>query len=536
LKVLLVAVYADSKAEAMEEIGISFIASYLRKYGHEVEILGSSLSNVNYSHIVEFAPNLIGVTIYHFTKNVVLKFCERVNKILPETTLCAGGYFPTYNDDILMKDFPMVSFALRGEGEGVFLDLVNALEEDRDFSNIKGLTYRCGNDYIRNEDRKEMVDIDTIPSPDRTILNERKLKIALVSTSRGCGGNCSFCVNNSFWHKWRGKSVENVIDELSDLVAAGHKNFNFIDCSFEDIDRKCTRMDALVQGIIDMKADISYYIDIRAELCRKVTPEMIQRLKKSGLAGVLVGIETANEFDNKLYHKIATVQDKHDVVDLFQKYDIDVNIGFINFNPYSTIEGLKSNIEYLHKYGFACNFETFKNRLMVFKGCALYQKIVDDGLLIHDNSLAPYNYVYINKDIEALALFMNEYLDEWNRENSLIDRVYFYTDYFNMIIRNNKQIFERMNSEEAIQIVDQCMKSIKRILNELNDRNYKWVNQLIDVAANGWNHDKAIEIMNNNMTEEMINSIINRLDDQQYEYMNQIIDLGERFEEVVLNQ
>lgn len=58
-----------------------------------------------------------------------------------------------------------------------------------------------------------------------------------VSTSRGCFSSCLFCSVAAFWRtsegvKWRGRSINNIVDELEQLYHKGARYFKFVDDSF----------------------------------------------------------------------------------------------------------------------------------------------------------------------------------------------------------------------------------------------------------------------------------------------------------------
>src|ERR687886_2215521 len=56
----------------------------------------------------------------------------------PELQIIWGGYFPTQHAETILKS-PFVDFVVRGHGEIVFLNFLNALATDADYRGIAGL-------------------------------------------------------------------------------------------------------------------------------------------------------------------------------------------------------------------------------------------------------------------------------------------------------------------------------------------------------------------------------------------------------------
>lgn len=62
-------------------------------------------------------------------------------------------------------------------------------------------------------------------------MEEFQFTTAIMSTSRGCTRNCSFCSSPDFWRQrkvcWRGRSPENIADEI-ELIVEKYNIHNFV--------------------------------------------------------------------------------------------------------------------------------------------------------------------------------------------------------------------------------------------------------------------------------------------------------------------
>ena len=104
---------------------------------------------------------------------------------------------------------------------------------------------------------------------------------------------------------------------------------------------------------------IKFFINLRSEQIDEESIKCIDKLNDVGLCNVFVGLESWLEKDLRLYNKIAKKEDNVRAVNIINDYCkkrnkkniLNFEYGFINFNPYSTIEGVKENITLLKKFG-----------------------------------------------------------------------------------------------------------------------------------------------------------------------------------------
>ena len=115
----------------------------------------------------------------------------------------------------------LVDFGVIGEGEETFLELVNALNENKMdiISVIPGLIFKNGKQIVRTP-KRPLIDMDTLPidrfgliDVDKYIFKKSSLlsdrELDLGETSRGCCWECAYCYNAAFFgRKWRSMSKE----------------------------------------------------------------------------------------------------------------------------------------------------------------------------------------------------------------------------------------------------------------------------------------------------------------------------------------
>ena len=507
-KILLLSVLTEKNAIITEEIGICSIAAFLEKDGFEVALINSTRSYLDFEQIYKAKPDLIGVTMYSTTENVVFETCKTIKEKLPDVKFTIGGYWPTLYGKKLLEKYSLYDYAICGEGELAFRDLANAIEFGRDVSTIGNLLYRENNRIIENQRQELIEDLDSLPFPRRDLLLNNKLKYAYISTSRGCMASCSFCWHENFWgtkghNRWRGRSPQNIVAEIKEIVDKyGVNRFWFIDDSFEDYDKgNSNRMWDIAQLIVDEGLDITYETYFRSEVYKRFDDEKMKLIKDSGLVGIVFGTESGNEEDLKLYNKPASVIDNLRSIEYFRENDIAVDIGFINFNPYSTFENLRKNIDFLEKTKFASVLYYIVERCGITEFSSLYYKLKEDDLLIKEENLGCYSYHYVNEDIGKLSKFL--YYKYHENENS---KEYFYAKKIGSIIREEFKIINYLKrsfgeqSDVIRQIIIENENRAWEYLERINSSNAQCFRELLDMAEKGFSQTSA-----ENITEKYLN-------------------------------
>lgn len=125
-------------------------------------------------------------------------FAEKIKETYPACCIIFGGHGVSGNVDFLKKH-PFVDFAVCGEGEHAFSDLLKGLMSNSGYGDIDNLAYRTENGIIQNRTNSNY-EVEHYPSPYLTgiidnILNKHPtVKFhAIIETNRGCPYSCAFC-------------------------------------------------------------------------------------------------------------------------------------------------------------------------------------------------------------------------------------------------------------------------------------------------------------------------------------------------------
>lgn len=481
MKGLLVTLTPKGAFDHLEDLGAAYVAGYLKKQGIECRFLQLTEDLFEPERCAGGRFDYILFTLYNVTKRKVYEACKIIKNAAPDIKIIVGGSEVTINRKLILEECEYIDYAIKGEGEVTAYELLKAIEKSEAVCNIEGVLYREEGQVLENGDRELVENISSLPWPDRSYLTDKKLTVASITTSRGCMGNCSFCMTHDIWHTWRGRAVDDVIEEIKYLYNEfGIDCINFTDASFEDPDSDCERMTQLLDSIIALDFKLYFSVDFRADFIRRCSPEILKKLIKAGLSRVVVGIEAANESDLKLYGKRATLGQNYAIAELFMNAGVPFYPGFINFNPYSSVETIEENLKFFDRFKLGGRVTLFATELSAFKGSRIYSKIAADGMLDAKDG----TYHYKNPEIKCLIDFLREEIDKLNRNGvhviQEIDSNLEKADVLSYVLKKRIIELNSADKEDIESIFDVFSENFKAIREELNAICIEWYRKLLD--------------------------------------------------------
>ncbi len=253
-----------------------------------------------------------------------------------------GGFHPTARPDEVLAN-ASVDAVIVGEGDVSFRELVR----QGPCKEVPGLVYREGGGLVSTDPAPLIRDIDTIPFPLRSLRPLRygekgeNYTIDTIYTSRGCPWNCSFCANEIMHGRWRGRSPENVVEEIALLHDPVKKKLLKIwDANFlTNINRAEAICDLMLErGLTNFRimTETRARDIVRAE-------HMLDKLYRIGLRKVGLGIESPNEQTLALMNKKNAKDDIRTALDLLRKKGIGAE-GYFVIGHYT--ETMKDTMRY----------------------------------------------------------------------------------------------------------------------------------------------------------------------------------------------
>lgn len=243
-------------------------------------------------------PDVIGFSCYIWNIEETIPIINMLKKINPNLTIVLGGPEVSYDTDYWMKRIPEVDVIVIGEGEATFKDLLHALQENRNFSDVNGIAYR-ENGEIKFTYPREKMNLNDIPSPFRfeEDLPNLAKRVTYVETSRGCPFSCQFCLS-SIEVGVRYFNIDRMKDEILFLMNHGAKTIKFVDRTFNI--RKSYAME-MFQFLIDHHREgCVFQFEITADIMRPEVLEFLNEHAPPGLFRFEIGVQSTNDETNKL--------------------------------------------------------------------------------------------------------------------------------------------------------------------------------------------------------------------------------------------
>jgi hypothetical protein len=173
-------------------------------------------------------------------------------------------------------------------------------------------------------------------------------KHEVIVTSRGCDGSCTFCANGSVHGRWRGRSAENVVQELKQLYEQNPDLMIHIwDANFmQDGDRVAKIIELIKANNIHFK----YFCEMRVDNITHY-PDLIKGLSEIGMEWIAIGIESPNQDRLKRLKKGITTTTVEKACQILKVNNIKI-VGYLMIgDPEETIEQMKEYPVYGHTLG-----------------------------------------------------------------------------------------------------------------------------------------------------------------------------------------
>lgn len=358
-----------STKSPMSPLGLAFIAGTLEKENYEVKILDNYLEKFNpesfLKKVRKYDPDVVGITCHVEDRFGAFKTAKLLKDLNPNIKIIFGGPFPTICHKQIIEDIPSVDIVVRHEGEVTFVELLNSIKNEKDFDNVRGITYKRNNNIKINKDRPFIKDLDELPWPAFHLLEIKRYPSYLEEYSkhflgeydkekirytaslifgRGCPFNCQFCSSKEMWKRtYRIISPENAVSQINYFVEKGIDGFAFWDDHLT-LNKKWFM--EFADEIKKEKIDIQFKCLGRVD---SINEEVGRTLHEIGCRMITLGIENGSPRILKIMNKKITPQQSENAVALLYKNEICSYGGCIVNNPGEKLDDITLSLKFFKK-------------------------------------------------------------------------------------------------------------------------------------------------------------------------------------------
>lgn len=392
--------------------GSRLLSAVLKQQGHQVFMiflpvkLDDSENQLQPLHEVLCSVAIVMISVYSHGVFMAAQITRFVRRKYPGMKIFWGGPHcigaPRWGLDYADG----VCFA---EGDEAVVELTNAIESGRDYSNVKSMAFNINGVQQINEPNLPFYDLNSLPYPDYELegqyvfdgklrrLSKDNLQVYSghysfglptywTLTERGCPNMCAYCGNTCYAALYgrnpvRFRNVKDVVWEVNQLL---DKMDIFDAVAFGDDDFLLRPLDDIEEFAHLYKKMIGIPFFILAS-ARGINGEKLEALLDAGMKIIQLGVQSGSQrVVEDVFNRNISVKTTRAAVRKIRPYlkshDLQMNLDFIIDNPYETKEDILQTYRYISKLPTGrLRLNLF--RLTFFPGTPLYKRALSDGYI-----------------------------------------------------------------------------------------------------------------------------------------------------------
>lgn len=395
-----------------EPVGALCMVGFLRSLGY-----AATLECLSYYHgnlgrladrILDGRYDLVGLSsVTSLTMERTLELAGALRRRGYRGCMLGGGIHPTLNYPSYLQNGGLDAVVL-GDGEPAMQQLLPRLESGVDLHDLPGFAFPGpdGGPVVTSPGvRVTDLDRQALLPPDyrdhlAKIFRPKDLQ-GVIPSSRGCYGNCTYCLTPGYLNANRGgprhrtassTRIVEVMRRLHDEY--GIRRFNLMgDCIFSRGEAGIAQMSQLADALSDPGPSLEFSLLLRADFDGpRAAGKQISRLIQRGLKSVFVGIESFEDKDLAFYRKaidsasmakfLAVLQERGFRCDAGA--DLRLKCGLILFHPDTELAAISRHIAIARQLQLPP--KRFLRKLLFFDHTAIAEHYAKQGYCVADCS------------------------------------------------------------------------------------------------------------------------------------------------------
>ncbi len=512
MRLHLVQLYSEEQSPSSAPYSIEVLAGHVEARAASWEVsmsvldnrtVGGALDLVNL--VVREGVDVLGVSVMQGTYDLA----HELLTLLYRDTACSSGQpqivlgntLPTYRPNSFLERYPNV-LIVKGFGEDSLVRILERRTQPYARRNLlaargQGLLARYADidnlvmmlDGARHETAVRWPSGYVIP----TWVDPHRY-FARVEASRGCHYDaCTFCTRPPRAPgaaKWVQYPIDMVVATVKRLRDAGVTRFTFCDEDFIGNDRdRCMALAERLGELGNVPAfsfstRVDNVVDLKGEpegnLARR---RLFEKLRDVGLSLVFCGAESFCSRQLKRYAKKSTPEGNVRAIRLLQELGLQVEVGFIPFDPFATLQDLEENVRVLDQHELWRVTSQTLSEMDVQAGAPMETWLQRRNLLIsYDDNNMTYSYRFQDPVVARVAQLCRS----WKQE----------TDYAYRLVRNAQRM------ALYAEFPNDVMTEVKRL-------NFEFLKATVALARDGaWGESAAVRRRFERQREAVIDGMI----------------------------
>jgi hypothetical protein len=247
-----------------------------------------------------------------------------------------------------------------------------------------------------------------------------------------------------------------------------------------------------------LASEIKWKISCRVD---DLEPDILESMINHGLMAVYLGVESGNDQGLLTLNKHVSVKQNFAAIDLLKSRNVAMAIGFMLFDPSSTVDSIRENIEFLRLVGEDGYFPVNFCKMLPYAGTPIESLLRDEGRL--KGTVTQPNYDFIDPELDWYEFLVQQIFSRRNFGHdgnvALLQKADFdlrlTVAFGDDIVANDygeslRRIISRSNN--------QAVETLGALLNEIVSHGMERLLQeqetIIDLANREWHNEMMIEI------------------------------------------
>ncbi len=401
MKILLVQSYTMTGEPPIFPLGLCYVASKLADNEVSLFDMNTAIDPYNdlQAELIKVNPNVVGISLRNIKVANPGKHASSfdphkrainiIRKTLPEVILIAGGSALSLYIDKIMEKCPEIDFAIFGEGEYTFPELLSCLNNPE---RILGVYYRENGNTVYTGQRK-WIPADKICHPKRNLVAiEEYTKIPFsigVQTKRGCSLRCIHCSDRYLiGQRLRFRNPIEIVDEIEQLKENdGVKTFSFVDQIFNI---PMDHASAICQEMIRRNLSLKWTAFFNEKY---ISTEFLKVVKAAGCAYLSFSPDSAADNVLKSLKKNISARDLRQTYILAKKVNMKAEYSFMINSPGETVFTLIKTLFFIIKARLALGNNFMLHNLLMTTPIRIYphteigEMSLKEGLITRNTDL-----------------------------------------------------------------------------------------------------------------------------------------------------
>ncbi len=283
-----------------------------------------------------------------------IELCREFRKKHPRVPIVWGGYFPSlYTDAALNARY--VDYAVKGQGEETFLELLAAVRGQRPLTGVRGLSFKDSFGlHVHNANRPlgspndfPRLPYHRLPSVEKyflpTFLGRRT---AVHQASIGCPFRCQFCGVVPIFD---GRQKTETPERTADVLAGLKRDYAIDAVQFYDNNFFLNESHARAQAELLIPLKLRWWAEGRIDTFLRYSDDTLRAIRQSGATMIFFGAESGSDKVLADMNKRLTTAQTLELASRIRSCGIVPEFSFVVGSPTRPEEDTRDTIRFIRK-------------------------------------------------------------------------------------------------------------------------------------------------------------------------------------------